>query len=152
MGLFNKKKKRDKEKDQPQKKEGVKVEKKVKEVEKNKKKEDKKENFKVSSSGNDLKKIHAKAYKQLVRPLITEKSSLVGMYNQYVFEIAPKTNKVEIKKAIQALYGVKALKVNTINMRGKTVRYGRRYGKLKNWKKVIVTLKQGDKIDVYEGV
>jgi len=107
---------------------------------------------KVKVEKNEKVKSHGLAYKNLERPIITEKVTLLGAQNQYVFEIAPKSNKVEIKKAIQSLYGVIAEKVNIINIRGKITRYGRSYGKRKNWKKAVVTLKQGDKIEVYEGV
>ena len=61
-------------------------------------------------------------------------------------------NKVEVKKAIRTIYNVEPIKVNIANFSGKSVRYGRIKGKTKNWKKAIVTLKQGDKIEVYEGV
>ncbi|MFH1610808.1 MAG: 50S ribosomal protein L23 [Patescibacteria group bacterium] len=97
-------------------------------------------------------KTHGEAYKNLVRPIITEKVSFLGMYNQYVFEVSEKANKVEIKKSIESLYGVSPIKVNIFNVRGKSTRHGRTVGKRKNWKKAIITLKQGDKIDVYEGV
>jgi len=108
---------------------------------------------KTSGKGKEeLKHDHGEAYKYIVRPVITEKVSFMGMYNSYVFEVSPKANKVEIKKAIKKLYGVEPVKINVMNMSGKKVRYGRQFGKLKNWKKAIVTLKSGDKIDVYEGV
>jgi len=117
-----------------------------------KKDEQLKKSDKIKIEKNEKVKNHGLAYKNLVRPIITEKVTLLGAQNQYVFEIAPKSNKVEIKKAIQSLYGVIAEKVNIINIRGKITRYGRSYGKRKNWKKAVVTLKQGDKIEVYEGV
>jgi large subunit ribosomal protein L23 len=61
-------------------------------------------------------------------------------------------NKVEVKKAIRVIYKVDPVSVNIANFSGKKVRYGRRSGKTKDWKKAIVTLKSGDKIQVYEGV
>ena len=97
-------------------------------------------------------KYHGNAYKNLIRPIITEQASSLGEFNQYVFEVAIKSNKSEIEKAIETLYGVKPVKINTVNMRGKMVRYGRKFGKLKNWKKAIIILQKNDKLDVYEGV
>ena len=139
MGIFSKKKVEKKE-ETVKKTDNVKIEakKSVKKVKKIKK--------------EDVKKTHGDAYKNLIRPIITEKVSFLGMYNQYVFEVSAKTNKVEIKKSIKSLYGISPIKVNIINVRGKVTRHGRTTGKRKNWKKVIITLKQGDKIDVYEGV
>jgi len=92
------------------------------------------------------------AYKVIIRPLITEKATDLVSQNKYSFEVAINTNKIEVKNAIKALYNVEPLDVNVIKMRGKRVRQGRVSGKRKNWKKAIVTLKQGDKIEVYEGV
>lgn len=112
-----------------------------------------KENIRHSPTGEGGKsKTHGQAYKHLLRPLITEKSALLGSFNQYVFEVSYGSNKTEIKKAIHNLYGVKPIKINLIKMLGKNVRYGKSTGKTKNWKKAIILLKSGDKINVYEGV
>ncbi|MFC1599130.1 50S ribosomal protein L23, partial [Patescibacteria group bacterium] len=92
------------------------------------------------------------AYKVLLKPLITEKATDLVEQNKYSFAVALQTNKIEVKKAIKALYGVEPISVNIIRMRGKRVGYGRISGKRKNWKKAIITLKAGDKIEVYEGV
>lgn len=92
------------------------------------------------------------AYRVLVKPLITEKGSSLGMFNKYIFEVTPHTNKIEIKKAIKKVYGVDPIKVNIINILGKKVRYGRTEGRTKHWKKAVVTLPQGQKIDVQEGL
>lgn len=82
-------------------------------------------------------------------PLITEKSTdLTGKYNKYSFAVDGRANKIEIKKAIEELFKVKALKVNTIKMRGKQRRVRFRQGKTPDWKKAIVTLKKGNKIDL----
>jgi len=88
----------------------------------------------------------------LVKPLLTEKISEAGMYNQYAFEVKPNTNKIQIKKAIETYYKVKPVRVNIVNVRGRSVRWGRTQGKTRAWKKAIVTLRAGDKIEVYEGV
>lgn len=109
--------------------------------------------LKVEKEKETLKsKAHGQAYKHLLRPLITEKSALLGSYNQYVFEVDYNSNKTEIKKAIHNLYGVKPIKINLIKMAGKKVRYGKSSGVTKNWKKAIILLKSDDKINVYEGV
>src|SRR3989339_219672 len=91
-------------------------------------------------------------YGILVRPMITEKASFLGKYGQYVFEVKNTANKIEIAKAIEKVYGVKPLKVNIMEVRGKTVRYGKTKGKTKSRKKAIVTLPKEAKIEIYEGV
>ncbi len=98
------------------------------------------------------KEIKGNAYRILIRPLITEKVTELGVYNKYAFEISLKANKTEVKKSIKEVYGVMPISVNIINMKGKKVRSGRTAGKKKDWKKAIVTLKTGEKIQVYEGV
>lgn len=93
-----------------------------------------------------------KAYEILVKPIITERSGDLGVQNKYVFEVAEKANKVEVSKAVKEVYGIRPVKVNIIKMKGKRVRFGRTFGKRKDWKKAIVTLPQGKTINVYEGV
>ena len=85
------------------------------------------------------------------RPIIlTEKANLLReKANQVVFEVARNANKVEIKAAVQKLFNVKVMAVNTMIFRGKDRRMGRGYAKTQNWKKAIVTLKQGDSIDFF---
>lgn len=86
------------------------------------------------------------------KPLITEKSTQQKEENrQYVFEVDPKANKIEIKAAVEQLFKVKVIKVRTLNVLGKIKRLGRKYGKRPDWKKAIVTLKEGDRIDFFEG-
>jgi large subunit ribosomal protein L23 len=109
-------------------------------------------------AGKEVKSKKAKnddtglAYKILVKPLITEKATNLVSLNKYAFRVASKANKIEIKKAIKSLYGLEPLSVNIINERGKRVTSGRISGKKSNWKKAIITLKKGDKLDIYEGV
>ena len=93
------------------------------------------------------------SYSVLKRPLITEKSNFLkeGL-NQVVFEVDKKANKIEIKKAVEKLFKVSVVKVHTLHMRGKTKRMGRILGKKPNWKKAIVTLKEGERVDFFEGV
>lgn len=92
------------------------------------------------------------AYKTIVKPLITEKASDLSTISKYVFAVNIKANKLEVAKAIESIYGVKPVAVNIIKMKGKTVSRGRISGKRKDFKKAIVSLKKGDKIEIYEGV
>lgn len=92
------------------------------------------------------------AYKVLIKPLITEKATNLVSLNKYAFKVANNANKVEIKKAIKALYGFEPISINIITERGKRVTYGRIRGRKSNWKKAIISLKSGDKLEIYEGV
>jgi len=83
-------------------------------------------------------------------PLVTEKGSLLGeKTNQVLFRVRPDANKVEVKKAIEALFKVKVLKVRMARYLGKIRRVGKNVGRLSQWKKAYVTLKEGDKIDFF---
>ena len=85
------------------------------------------------------------------RPIIlTEKSNRLREENQVIFEVAQDANKIQIKDAIQKLFKVTIIDVNTMNYRGKERRMGRGYGKLQNWKKAIITLKEGDQIQFFD--
>lgn len=94
----------------------------------------------------------SRAYRVLVRPLVTEKAGVLGAQNKYIFSVEPSANKIEVAKAIEEVYGVKPASVNMLNVSGKKTRYGRVAGKRKDWKKAIVTLPEGKTIKVYEGV
>ena len=86
------------------------------------------------------------------RPLITEKTTRQKEEeHQYAFEVDGGANKVEIQKAVEQLFKVRVLKVRTSNILGKIKRLGKRYGKRSDWKKAIVTLKEGDRIEFFEG-
>jgi large subunit ribosomal protein L23 len=86
------------------------------------------------------------------RPLVTEKSTQQKEANrQYAFEVDRSANKIEIQSAVERLFKVKVLQVRTCNVLGKIKRLGRRYGKRPDWKKAVVTLKEGDRIDFFEG-
>ena len=92
-------------------------------------------------------------YDILIKPINTEKSNLQReMYNQYSFEVHPFANRLDIKNALQRIFGVKVKAVNTINMKGKVKRRGKILGKRKNWKKAIVSLEKNEKIDFFDGV
>ena len=87
-------------------------------------------------------------YSVIISPLRTEKGTSLLPLNKYVFLADKKANKLEIKKAIEEIYKVKVEKVNTVTVKGKTKRVRLVEGKTSDWKKAIVTLKEGDKIDI----
>lgn len=92
------------------------------------------------------------SYRVLVRPLVTEKAANFGALNKYVFVVSANSNKLEVAKAIQAVYGIKPLSVNIVCVKGKAVTRGRIRGKRSDVKKAVITLKKGDSIQIYEGV
>lgn len=90
------------------------------------------------------------AHQILVRPIITERATiLTDRYNQFVFQVERKSNKFQIRDAVEAVYGVKVKKVATMVVPGKTKRRGTTTGRRPNWKKAIVTLQQGENIDFF---
>ncbi len=91
-------------------------------------------------------------YEVLRRPLITEKNSILQTQNKYVFEVAKQANKIQVKKAVETAFKVKVNSVNVLTVPGKTRRVGRQLVLTQSWKKAIVTLRQGDKIEFFEGV
>lgn len=87
----------------------------------------------------------------LAHPLLTEKSTILGSYNQYAFAVDPSVSKKNISLAIKEIYKITPEKIRTIPVRGKKVRTGKNTtGYLKKWKKAIITVPAGTKIDVYE--
>jgi large subunit ribosomal protein L23 len=93
-----------------------------------------------------------KEYDIVVRPIVTEKSSLLKENgNQYVFEVQRDANKIEIRKAVEKLFKVKVVSVSVMNMEGKEKRLGRFSGKKADWKKAYVKLSPKDKITIFEG-
>jgi large subunit ribosomal protein L23 len=95
-----------------------------------------------------------KAYHHLIKgPIITEKTHLLKeAANQVTFRVATTANKIEIRKAVEELFKVKVLGVNTIHMKGKKKRLGKSHGVRPDWKKAIVTLAPGEKIPGLEGL
>ncbi len=91
-------------------------------------------------------------YEVLRRPLITEKNAMLQAQGKYAFEIAREANKPQIKQAVEKAFKVNVLAVNVMTVPGKTRRVGRRQVLTQSWKKAIVTLKPGDKIEFFEGV
>ena len=89
----------------------------------------------------------------LRKPLLSEKIvAIQDAYNQYAFVVDPAANKIEIKRAVELKYDVTVLEVNTMNVRGKVKRLGRFSGKRADWKKAVVTLKPGDRIELAQNV
>ena len=88
----------------------------------------------------------------LRRPLITEKNTTLQAQNKYAFEVAKEANKPQVKQAVEKAFKVKVITVNTIMVPGKSRRVGRRVVQTQPWKKAVVTLKPGDKIEFFEGV
>ena len=93
----------------------------------------------------------ARADEIIIRPIISERSMELVGENKYVF-VAKEANKVEIKKAVEELFDVAVEAVNTVNMPGKRKRLGRNVGRTPARKKAIVTLREGEKIEIFEGL
>ena len=93
------------------------------------------------------------AYDIIVKPIITEQSMEETAEKKYVFQVAIDANKIEIKKAVEEIFGVKVEKVNTIRMDGKEKRMGVHVGRRANWKKAMVKLTADSKtIELFEGM
>ncbi len=88
----------------------------------------------------------------LISPIITEKTSMMMQENKYTFRVPLTASKVEIRQAVEAVFGVKVLKVNTIRVLGKTKRVGKFVGKRSDYKKAIVKLAEGNTIPMFEGM
>ncbi|MBI4302499.1 MAG: 50S ribosomal protein L23 [Chloroflexi bacterium] len=88
----------------------------------------------------------------LRRPVITEKNTALQSQNQYTFEVSNWANKIQIKEAVEKAFNVKVLVVNVIHVPGKRRRVGRQQGMTCSWKKAVVTLHEGHKIELFEGV
>ena len=91
-------------------------------------------------------------YEIIRRPLITEKTNIQKeLANQLTFEVDRRANRIEIKRAIETAFKVRVASVQTMQVKGKVKRRGRNVGKRRNWKKAIVTLMPGERIDFFEG-
>jgi len=89
----------------------------------------------------------------VIRPMITEKATRLGGENKYMFEVRPEANKVQIKDAVEKGFDVKVIHVNVMVMKGKPRRVrGNRIKHRPDWKKAVVSLAPGDKIELFEGV
>ena len=88
-----------------------------------------------------------KLYEIIRNPLISEKSTFVSKFNYYVFKVSPKSNKSEIKQAVEKLFNVKVVNVNTLNQQGKVKKFRNKIGKRASFKKAFVKLAEGNTID-----
>lgn len=91
-------------------------------------------------------------YEVLRRPVITEKNTDMMVQNKYVFEVMRRANKAQIRAAVEKAFKVTVVSVNVAMTPGKSTGYGRLKGQSSPWKKAIVTLSPGDKIEIFEGV
>ncbi len=91
-------------------------------------------------------------YEVLRRPIITERSTALSEQGRYTFEVARDANKAQIKDAVQRIFKVDVAAVNTIHVPSKTKRMGKRSVETQPWKKAVVTVKPGQRIEMFEGV
>lgn len=91
-------------------------------------------------------------YAVLLRPLVTEKTTVLTAQDKYVFEVDTRANKSQIREAVELAFNVRVTDVNTMMMKGKPRRFGRKVVNRPDWKKAVVTLVPGDKIELFEGV
>jgi len=92
-------------------------------------------------------------YQVLVRPILTEKSGFqADNLSKYTFEVDGRATRADVKRAVEKAFEVSVTKVNMMLVPGKTRRWGRRVGVSSNWKKAVVTLAEGDSIQLFEGV
>ena len=111
----------------------------------------------VAAQAEDASLVKAKGgneltFRLLRRPHVSEKAARLTEHGTYVFDVPISAEKISIKKAVEGLYNVKVMAVRTIRHAGKPVFRGRRASARSSWKKALVTLKKGDRIDLYEGV
>lgn len=99
-----------------------------------------------------MAEVKAHHYDALLAPVITEKSTLLSEENKIVFEVPLSANKKDIKEAVESLFKVDVTKVNTIKVKGKTKRFRGKIGFRSDFKKAIVTLKDGQSVDITTGL
>ena len=89
----------------------------------------------------------------VIRPIITEKSMIGNAIKKYTFEVDKRATKVDIRRAVESLFDVEVIKVNTLHVRGQLRRQGRTQGYTKSWKKAVVTLSEDSKtIEFFESM
>lgn len=93
-----------------------------------------------------------RGHQVLVRPIITEKNTMLAEQGKYTFEVAPTVNKIEIKQAVEEVFKVRVAAVNVMRVPGKQRRMGRHSGMTRSWKKAVVTLESGERIELFQGV
>lgn len=91
-------------------------------------------------------------YEVLRRPIVTEKTTMQIEQGLYTFEVDRRANKLQVKEAVEEVFGVDVVSVNIINMPGKPRRWGRHVSRTPSWKKAIVKLAEGQRIELFEGV
>ncbi len=87
----------------------------------------------------------------VIKPIVTEKSTMLRMDSTYVFKVLGNATKIDIRRAVEKLFKVNVVDVNTVSVKGKSRRAGRSMGKASDWKKAYIKLKAGQKIDLIEG-
>ena len=95
------------------------------------------------------------SFSTIIRPVVSEKSTILGDQGKYIFEVAPEANKIQIKHAIEEAFANKKVQVSAVNIlhvSGKVRRRGRSVGRTRSWKKAVVTLRAGQRLDLFEGV
>lgn len=104
------------------------------------------------SKKTDKQAVTAAMYDTIVRPIITEKSTMASEHGKVAFRVRQEATKQEVKLAVETLFGVQVTKVNTLNVNGKHKRFKGVKGKRPDFKKAVVTLQEGQTIDVMAGV
>ncbi len=104
----------------------------------------------VSASGKVS--LHGTAHRILFAPIVSEKSTMTETLHSYTFLVDKNANKIEIKKAVEEVYGVKPLKVRTVHVQGKETHFGRRIGRRNDYKKAIVKVSKDQRLAIHEGV
>ena len=99
-----------------------------------------------------MKNIEPRHYDIIVAPVVTEKATLASEHNKVLFKVSSKATKPQIKEAVEKLFDVKVKSVNTLHRRGKWKAFRGRYGLQQHTKRAIVTLEEGQKIDVTTGL
>src|SRR5215472_18456536 len=95
------------------------------------------------------------SFSTILRPVVSEKGTILGEQGKYIFEVAPNANKIQIKRAVEEAFANKKVQVaavNIVHVSGKVRRRGRSVGMTRSWKKAIVTLRAGQRLDLFEGV
>lgn len=115
-------------------------------------KKDKKIETPKASDTNDVVDISAVQNPVIVNPMLSEKSLKAEGAGTYTFVVKPNATKIDVKREVEARYGVKPTDVRMVNVEGKRTRFGVRRGKRSDWKKAMVTLPKGKTISIHEGV
>ncbi len=101
---------------------------------------------------DDKKKVVVSVHPLLANPRVSEKAAILTSKGTYVFNVPTSANKIEVRKAVEKQYKVNVIRVNMLRGEGKMVRRGRTTGQRADWKKALVTLKSGQKIEIHSGV